>query len=156
MRRKPLEIELVRMWGILAYQFDPIVASSLLTPKESIEVITSSKGEIRYVIRNGKRILTLRPSSGTFSISLEAAEIIVKVSNSPKYRVIIKEDRELKGSILARDVMKADVGIRPSDEVIVVNQDDKVIGVGRAKVPGDFMKLLSYGEVVRLREVKKR
>lgn len=156
MRRKASKRELIKIWGILAYQFDPIIASSLLNPEDSIEIIISPKGKLRHIIRRNKRILTLRPSSGTFSISIEAAKIITKVSEPPRYRAIIKEDRDLKGSVLARDVLEVDPNIRPNDEVIVVNKDDKVVGVGRAKIAGDLMKLLNYGEVIRLREVKKK
>jgi len=156
MRRKATKSEIIRLWGILAYQFNSLIANSFLSPQESIEVITSSKGKIRYVLKEGKRILTLRPTSGTFSISLEAAKTIVSLTEPPRFRVIIKEDRELKDSVLARDIVDVDTNIRPNSEVVVVNRNDKIIGVGRAKVSGDLMKLLSYGEVVRLREVRKR
>ncbi len=155
MRRKATKSEIIKLWGILTYQFNSLVANSLLNPPSSIEVITSSKGKVRYVLKKGKRMLTLRPTSGTFSISLEAAKIITSLVESPRFRVIVKGDRELKGSVLARDIVDVDVNIRPNNEVIVVNKSDEVIGVGRAKVSGDLMKLLSYGEVVRLREVRK-
>ncbi len=155
MKRRPSKSELLKIWGILAYQFDGVIATHLLSPAGSIEIELSTKGRIRYVIKNGKRILTLRPSTGTFSISLTAAKTILTYSSPPKYRVIVKGDREIKGSVLARDVIEADPYINPYDEVVIVNSDDRLLGVGRAKVSGSMMKLINFGEVVRVRKTLK-
>jgi len=145
----------LKIRGILTYQFDSKVAEALLSPQEDLEVITTSKNRIRYVLKGGVRILTLRPSSGTFTLSLEAARILLRVSEPPRFRVIVRGDREIRGSVLARDVVNADPNIRPDDEVVVVNTEDELIGVGRAKVAGDLMKEVTYGEVVRLRATAK-
>ena len=151
MRRRPTREEYEVIWGILAFQFDERVATALLDPPDEIEVILGSKGRIRYILRGGKHLLTLRPTDGFFTLSVEAAKIIKTVTQPPRYRVIIKGDREIKGSVLARDVVEADPSIEAGDEVLVVTKVDELVGVGRAKVPGRYMSNVMVGEVVRLR-----
>ncbi len=151
MKRKPTDSEYRMLWGVLAYQFDTRVARALLTPRESIEVIIGSTGRVRYVVREGVNILTLRAPDNLFSLSLRAAEIILGVIEPPRYRVVIRGDREIRGSVLGRDVVRADPLLRPGDEVVIVDEEDSLVAVGRAKLPGDAMMEGVYGEVVRVR-----
>ena len=44
---------------------------------------------------------------------------------------------------------------RPGDEVIVVDELDSLIGVGKLKLPPVTVKSLEKGEVVRIRALRK-
>jgi len=150
-RRRPSLSEYKHLWGVLAFQFDPRVAEELLTPPSSIEVILGGSGRIRYVVKEGELLLTLRASDGMYSITLRAAGDILRVTKKPRFRIVVKGDRELRGSVLGRDVIEADPMLRLVDEVIVVDGRDRLIAVGRARVSGWMMPLGLYGEVARVR-----
>ena len=150
MRRQPEPWELARIRAVLEYQFDAEVARALLSG--SVLVETGGKGSIRHVIVDGVRMLTLRPNDGLFSISLPAAIRIVGASEPPRYRVVVSGDREIRGSVLVVDVVEMDPGLRPGDEAVVVGRDDKVIAVGRVRLPRAVLDGLARGEVVRVRK----
>ncbi|MCE4628347.1 MAG: hypothetical protein F7C34_04275 [Desulfurococcales archaeon] len=149
MRREPEPWELARIRAILEYQFDAEVASALLEGRILVE--TGGKGSVRYVIVDGVRMLTLRPNDGLFSISVPAARRIVASSKPPRYRVIVRGEREIRGSVLVADVIEMDPELRPGDEAVVVDRDDKIIAVGRVKLPRAILDGLARGEVVRVR-----
>ena len=142
-----------KVWAILAYQFDEAVASALLTGRVSFRV---RRGEVREVYRDGGLLLVRRPPDGLFSISIEAGRIIVDSSPPPSYRIIVKGDREVKGSILARDVASMDYRLRPGDEVVIVDESDRLIGVGRLRVPPVMLNGLERGEIARVRRKVKK
>ena len=133
----------------LAFQFDPIVATRILPSPENFIVELSKRRVPRYVFRNGKHYLTLKPSDGLFTISLDVGKIVVDASEYPRYRVVV---RSLSGgSVFAHDVVDMDPDLRPGDEVVVVNEDGEVIGTGRLKIPLVMLKGLTRGEIVRVR-----
>lgn len=150
MRRKasPEEIEVLK--AIAAFQWDWNVAFSLF-PKDDEFSVDVRRGRVRHVILKGRVYLTLRPNDGLFSLSISAAERIISSTDSPRFRLVVKRDREIRGSILARDIVDIDPGLRPGDEVVIVDREDSLIGVGRLRVPVNMMEGLVYGEVARVR-----
>ena len=151
MRRKASRAEIERMKAVLAYQFSPEVADALLR-SDDIVVETGGRGSIRGVIVDGARILTLRPGDGMFSITIEAARRIALRVPPPRFRVVVRGDRELSGSVLVGDVLGMDPLLRPGDEVIVVDRGDSILAVGRVKLPAAMLEGLDRGEVVRIRK----
>jgi archaeosine synthase len=55
------------------------------------------------------------------------------------------------GSIFAVGINEADPEIRPGDEVVIINNDDEVIAVGKSEMSGREMCELSRGRAVSLR-----
>jgi len=151
LRRKASRAEIERMKAVLAYQFSPEVADALLR-SDDIVVETGGRGSIRGVIVDGARILTLRPGDGMFSITIEAARRIALRVPPPRFRVVVRGDRELSGSVLVGDVLGMDPLLRPGDEVIVVDRGDSILAVGRVKLPAAMLEGLDRGEVVRIRK----
>ncbi len=137
-----------RVWGVLAYQFTPRIADALLDGSITFRL---ARGDVREVYRGGSLLLVRRPNDGLFSITLAAGEIIRRTVGPPRFRVVVRGDREVKGSILVRDVVDLDQGLRPGDEVIIVDQADNLIGVGRLRVPPIMLNGLDRGEVARVR-----
>ncbi|MCE4599206.1 MAG: hypothetical protein F7C81_03305 [Desulfurococcales archaeon] len=152
MRYKVSEQVLHELRLALAYQFDYRVAEALLPTPDRVSIRYSKKGKIKEVWLDDELLLVRRPNDGFFSISLRAAQIIISTSNKPKYRIIVKGDRELKGSVLARDVVEVDPDLRPGDEVVIVDVNDNIIGVGRLRVSPIMLIGLEKGEIARVRK----
>lgn len=145
-----------RLVYTLAYQFDLNVAKALLPSHEVVRVTLSPKGRIRHVYVNGVRLLTLRPSDGLFTLSLEGGEIVRRASKPPRFRVIVlgREARYIKGSVLKPIVLDIDPEARPGDEILIVDENDNLVGVGKLRLPPILVKSLEKGEVVRVRSLR--
>ncbi|MGC9071734.1 MAG: PUA domain-containing protein [Acidilobus sp.] len=152
LRRPASSEDLKVLEALLSYQFGDEAAKALTSIPLEVEI---RRGKIRYVYESGtgKRLLTLRPSDFMFTISLRAGEIIRQVTPRPRMRVIVKEFRE--GEVRGIDVISADPQIRPGDEVLVVDRNDELLAVGKARAPGPVMGALGEQEVVRVREVRR-
>jgi len=54
-------------------------------------------------------------------------------------------------SVFAKHVVNADGEIRPREEVVVIDDEDKVVAVGKAILTGEEMKAFERGVAVRVR-----
>lgn len=149
-----LENAFRRIRSVADYQFGKGVGARLFP--ENVEIIHSKRtGRIRYVYLDGKRLATLRPTDGLFSLSIAGAKRIVENANSAKCLVAIM-DHVSKfiaegGDVFAKHVVKADGDIRPKDEVIVVDEKGEVLAVGRAVLSGEEMIAFTRGVAVKVR-----
>lgn len=137
-----------RIHAILTFQFSEAVANSLISGHISYRL---ARGDVREVYRDGELILVRRPTDGLFSISIEAGKAIKRAEPYPRFRIVIRGDREIRGSILARDIIEVDPGLKPGDEVVIVDKGDNLVGVGRVRVPPIMLNGLDRGEVARVR-----
>lgn len=149
-----LENAFRRIRSVADYQFGKGVGARLFP--ENVEIIHSKRtGRIRYVYLDGKRLATLRPTDGLFSLSILGAKIIVENANSAKCLVAIMDDVSEfiveGGDVFAKHVVKADGDIRPKDEVIVVDEKGEVLAVGRAVLSGEEMIAFTRGVAVKVR-----
>ncbi|MEM3641931.1 MAG: PUA domain-containing protein [Candidatus Bathyarchaeia archaeon] len=149
-----LENALRRIRSVADYQFGRGVGERLFP--ENVEIAYSKRtGRIRYVYLNGKRLATLRPTDGFFSLSIHGAKRIVDEAAPAKCFVTVKEDVSkfvAEGSdVFAAHVVKADSEIRPKEEVIVVNEKGEVLAVGRAVLSGSEMTAFKCGVAVKVR-----
>lgn len=150
--RRITDVMLYELRMALEFQFDYKVAEALLPSIDRIEVRYSKKGRIKEIWLDNELLLVRRPNDGLFTLSIKAAKIIVAISDRPRYRIVVKKDRELKGSVLARDVIEIDPLLRPGDEVIIVDSEDTVVGVGRLRLPPTMLIGLDRGEIARVRK----
>lgn len=151
---KLLESSLQRIRCIADYQYGQGVGS-LLFP-ENVEIQYSpATGRIRYINLNGERIATLRPTDGLLSISINAAKFIKK--NVPNARCFVTVCSDVAkfiaegGDVFAVHVVKVDEDICSKDEVIVLNEADEVIAVGRALLSSLEMLSFKTGVAVKVR-----
>ncbi len=86
--------------------------------------------------------------SGSLSLTLEGGRRLV-----PLHRYWVRfEGRKLEGgSVFAVGINEADSEIRPGDEVIVLNNQDEVIAVGRSEMSGREMCDFKKGQAVSVR-----
>jgi len=149
-----LVVAIRRIRSVADYQFGKGVGIRLFP--ENIKVEYSKRtGRIRYVYLDSRRLATLRPTDGLFSLSIAGAKRIVKNADSARCLVTVQNDVSRfvaeGGDVFAVHVVKADGEIRSKDEVIVVDDSGKVLAVGRAVLSGEEMKAFKTGVAVKVR-----
>ncbi|MGD0028550.1 MAG: PUA domain-containing protein [Candidatus Bathyarchaeia archaeon] len=149
-----MQSDLVRIRSVADYQFGSGVGT-ILFPEGVTISFSRRTGRIRYVHLSDKRLVTMRPTDGLFSLSISGAKRIAMARGSAKCFVAIRDDVSEfiadGGDVFAVHVLKADNDIRASDEVIVVDEGGKVLAVGRAVLSAEEMKAFKRGVAVKVR-----
>jgi len=140
--------------SIANYQFGKSVGERLFP--NNVEVVFSKRTKrIRHIYLEGKRLATLRPTNGMFSLTVAGAERILDGAKRPRLWVKVSRDATpfvAKGkSVFAKHVFEADEEIRPLEEVIVLDEKGEILAVGRAVLTGAEMKAFKRGIAVRVR-----
>jgi predicted RNA-binding protein (TIGR00451 family) len=144
------------------YQFgygagDALFPSDLIS---KMEVKYSRKsGKIRYVFLDNKTYVTFRASDGFIVSSLEAAANLIKNMRLFKYAVqvdnlfvpMIFDIRR----VLVKHIKRVDPNIEAGSEVIVIDENNNIVGVGRAILSGEEMQLMKRGVAVKLRKINR-
>jgi 7-cyano-7-deazaguanine tRNA-ribosyltransferase len=101
-------------------------------------------------------LLSLRARDGLFTLKAEGARILHKKFRRPKLRAIVQSDtaefNQAGKNVFAKFVKECDDGLRPRDEVLVVDEDDKLVAVARALMNREEMLAFSKGIAARVRE----
>ncbi len=149
-----MENQLGRVRSIADYQFGKGVGVKLFP--DSIEIQLSPRtGRIRYINLDGKRLATLRPTDGLLSLSIKAAKFMVE--NMPQAKCFVVVQNAVSkyiaagGDVFAVHVLKVDPEVRAKDEVIVVDEDRRVLAVGRTVLSGVEMLAFKTGVAVKVR-----
>jgi uncharacterized protein with predicted RNA binding PUA domain len=145
---------LKRVRSVADYQFGRGVGEALFP--SSVEILFSkATGRIRYVNLNGERLATLRPTDGLLSLSVSAAKLLVERLGFASSLVTVRNDLSEfvadGGDVFAAHVVKVDDAIHSKDEVIVVDEDGRVLAVGRALLSGSEMLAFKIGVAVKVR-----
>jgi len=143
-----------RVRSVADYQFGKGVGSKLFP--DNIEIQLSPRtGRIRYINLKGERLATLRPTDGLLSLSIKAAQFIADHVPEAKCFVTVKNDDAQYiargGDVFAVHVVKVDEEIRPKDEVIAIDEDSKVLAVGRTLLSSEEIKAFKTGVAVKVR-----
>jgi len=136
------------------YQFGKGVGAKLFP--ENVEIAYSKRtGRIRYIYLNGKRLATLRPTDGLFSLSIKGAKRIAEKAGSAKCFVTVQNNVSRfiaeGGDVFAAHIVKADDEIRSKDEVIVIDDGGRVLAVGRSVLSSEEIKSFKVGVAVKVR-----
>jgi len=136
--RRPTLLELRMLRAIANYQFRTNIGNELI-PSDVYVKVSKSTGKIREVLTNNRGLLlVLRASDYMFNLTKLSAIRLHKLLKPPKNRVIVVNEvsefiREGR-NVFARHVIAIDEDLRANDEVIVVNEDDELLGYGRLKL----------------------
>lgn len=154
-----LENLLRRVRSVADYQFGNGVGAELFP--ENVQIICSKiTGRIRYVSINGERLATLRPTDGMLSISLAAAERLATNDRNACCFVTVTEEAAKHVSagsdVFAAHVLEADEEVRARDEVIVIDEEKRVLAVGRALLASSEMCAFKIGVAVKVRHGSKQ
>lgn len=152
-----LFLGLRKIKAISDYQFGIDVTDILFDDLENIHLKRSpNTNKIRYIYHKDNLLLSLRPNNGLFTLSLYSAKMIMDKFPAPKLRVIVLDEISefiRKGrNVFCKHVMDIDVGLRPLDETIVVNQADELLAIGKLKIPVSYVKSFSSGVAVNIRK----
>ena len=146
------------------YQFGAGVGDALFPPDEPITVRYSSGGRPRQVLAGdvdetpgspvGDRIATYG-TDGRFTLGQTGARRMQAALSPPSSRVVVGEESEPYvrdgRNAFAKFVVDADRAIRPGDEVVVVDECDRPLAVGRAELSGAEALAFASGAAVKVR-----
>lgn len=143
-----------RIRAVADYQFGRDVGAELFP--DAVKIVFSKRtGRIRYVHLDGKRLATMRPTDGLFSLSIRGAKRIVENTSSAKCYVNVRDEVSKfiaeGGDVFAVHVVKTDDEVRAKDEIIVLDSKRKILAVGRAVLSGEEMMAFKRGVAVKVR-----
>jgi uncharacterized protein with predicted RNA binding PUA domain len=149
-----LEDAIRRIRNVADYQFGKAVGAKLFP--ENVEIAYSKRtGRIRYIYLNRKRLATLRPTDGLFSLSIKGAKRIAENARTANCFVTVQNNVSRfiaeGGDVFAAHIVKADDEIRSKDEVIVVDEGRRVLAVGRSVLSSEEIKSFKVGVAVKVR-----
>ena len=146
---------LKKIQTILRFQFETDVFKKILSTKDITIEFSRTTGNMKYIYLNDQRILSYKPTTGMFTLSVLGAKQLHSNSASPKHRVIILSEVEefiRQGkSVFAHHVLKIEESLRIGSEVLVVNEQDELLAVGKLSVPPSYAGL-SVGQAVAVRK----
>ncbi len=148
------DADMIRAKAVARYQFGLEAAEALF--KEPIELVTSKKtGKIRNVISDGEHVLSMRARDGLYTLKMEGARRIIASVPAPHMRVAVSDDAvpfvsEGK-NVFTQFVLSCDPDIRPMEEVIVTDKDDRPIATGRAFLVEFEIRVMKKGMAVKVR-----
>ncbi|WP_456365675.1 tRNA guanosine(15) transglycosylase TgtA [Thermococcus sp.] len=138
--------------AVAEYQFGEGAGEAF---KGAFVELSRKTGMPRQVKAGGKRLATFRAEDGLLTLGIEGAERLRRVLPFPRMRVVVNEDAEpfaRRGkNVFAKFVLDADSGIRPYDEVLVVNEKDELLATGQSLLNGEELKVFQSGLAVKVR-----
>lgn len=146
--------------AITDYQFGPAITDVLFDNTENVHFIYSKNtGKMKNIYEKEKILLNFRPNIGLFTLSLYSALKIISELPIPKMRVVVlNEISEFikKGrNVFNKHVIEIDPKLRPLDEIIVVNQEDELLAIGRLSIPIPYVKTFNKGVAINVRKGNK-
>ncbi|MGD0818224.1 MAG: tRNA guanosine(15) transglycosylase TgtA [Methanomassiliicoccales archaeon] len=149
------DLDAYRIRAVADYQFGEGAADALFSGK--VELVKSKNTDkIRNIIVDGEHILSLRAEDGYYTMRPGAARRLMKAFPLPRLRVMVKDDAipfVMEGkNTFCGFVLEADPELRPMDEVMVVDKNDKLLAIGRAILVPEEMKAMTKGIAVKVRE----
>lgn len=140
---------------VARYQFGPGGSEALFPSDEPLEITRTSSGRPRQIHADCGRIATYE-RDGRFRLGIEGGRRLNEGLPDGSYRVVVGDESEPfvrdGRNAFAKFVQRADAAIRPRDEVLVVHDDGRLLGVGRAELGGEGMLGFVTGMAVKMRE----
>jgi 7-cyano-7-deazaguanine tRNA-ribosyltransferase len=149
------DLDLARVRAVSDYQFGPGAADALLNGKVAIAK-SRTTGKIRTVAVDDEHILSMRAPDGFFTLRPDGAKRLMAALPLPRLRVIVNADsvpfNQEGKNVFCGFVLDADPDLVPMDEVIVVDERDKMVAIGRALLTRNEMLAFKKGLAVKVRE----
>ncbi|TXT66757.1 MAG: tRNA-guanine(15) transglycosylase [Promethearchaeota archaeon] len=156
-----MEIEQIlairKLKAISDYQFGPEITDILFENLDHIRIVRSKNtGKIRYVYSGEELLLTLKPTNGLFTLTFLASDIIISNTKSPRLRAVVLTEISKfirKGrNVFCKHILDIDDSLRPNDEIIVVNQEQEILAIGRVSIPVPYIREFTRGVGVDVRK----
>lgn len=151
---------LIQIFHCLSYIYDSNVAEALMKEYQDFRFEFSKQtGRLRYIHKGKDPFLTIIPTTGWIVPSLEAFEIIKEASEPPKYRVIVSDDAAkfaAEGkSVFSHHIIDIDKNLKPNDEIMIVDQNDKIAALGKLNFPIQYITNERNGVAVKNKKSNK-
>ncbi|MFZ2411199.1 MAG: PUA domain-containing protein [Candidatus Methanoperedens sp.] len=135
---------LKRARTIADYQFGSGAGEALF--QDNVEFQLSTTKRIRQILLDNNRIATVRAKDGMLTLSIMGAGKLHAFIKYPGHRVVVNSDAApfvAKGkTAFARHVVTADPEIRAGEEVLVVDENERLLATGKAVLSA--LEMLSF------------
>lgn len=151
--------DLQKIRSIADFQFGFGAGKAIFS--KNIKIQYSKKtGRIRHVYSDDLLYANYRPNDALFTLTIAGATQLVAELPNLSYKVTVLDDvvDVISGgkNVMARHVIDAGENIRSGDEVIVVDERNIVIAVGKAVLTREEMISYKRGVAVKTRRGKER
>lgn len=145
--------------AIADYQFGMGAGEALF--KGNINIEKSKKtGKIRHIYDGKTLIVNMRASDSYLILSKEGAKRLHATMPFPQNRVVVNEDSvpfALDGkSVFCKFVVDCDENIRSKDEVLIVDEDDKLLAYGKSLLGACEIEQFETGQAIKTRKGMKK
>ena len=151
--------DIKKIKAIADYQFGVGAGEALFTGNINIEK-SKKTGKIRHIYDGKVLIVNMRASDSFLILSKEGAKRLHNAMNYPKNRVVVNKDSEpfaLEGkSVFCKFVVDCDEDIRSNDEVLIVNEEDKLLAYGKALLGACEIEQFETGQAIKTRKGMKK
>ncbi|MDI6887187.1 MAG: tRNA guanosine(15) transglycosylase TgtA [Candidatus Thermoplasmatota archaeon] len=154
--KKYIDYDILRLQAVANMQFGKNAGKALFENKD-VRIIKSKTGRIRNVFIDTEHALSVR-NDGFFSLKLKGARLLHSFFQYPKLRVAVNKEAvefiERGRNLFAKFVEFCDEELRPYDEVLIVDKQDNLLGVGRALLNSQEMLSFKRGIAVKVRKLR--
>ena len=151
--------DVAKLKAIADYQFGPGAGKALFTGNINVEK-SKKTGKIRHIYDGKVLIVNMRASDSFLILSKEGAKRLHNAMSYPQNRVVVNKDSEpfaLDGkSVFCKFVTDCDDDIRSNDEVLIVNEEDKLLAYGKTLLGACEIKEFETGQAVKTRKGMKK
>ncbi len=150
-----MDLDMMRIRAVADLQFGK-GASDVLFKGDVILKKSRKTGKIRNVMADGEHILSMRAGDGFFTLKEGGAVRLHGGFPSPRLRVVVDTEttefnREGK-NVFAKFILDADPDLIPGDEVLVVDEADKLVAIGRTIMVRDELLAFNSGVGIKVRQ----
>ena len=151
--------DIKKIKAIADYQFGVGAGDALFTGNINIEK-SKKTGKIRHVYDGKVLVVNMRASDSYLILSKEGAKRLHHSMQYPRNRVVVNKDSEpfaLEGkSVFCKFVVECDENIRSKDEVLIVNEEDKLLAFGKTLLGACEINQFNSGQAVKTRKGMKK
>lgn len=147
------DFDLSKVRLVADYQFGMGYGKKLF-PEETRVTRSRKTGRIRGVYLDDKLLGTLRAHDGFFTLSIEGAKRLQDAAPFPEHRVVVTDDSaefNSKGfNVFFKFITRCYEGITAGNEVVVVDQKDNLVAVGKSVLSGQEIPHFKSGVAVKI------
>jgi 7-cyano-7-deazaguanine tRNA-ribosyltransferase len=153
--KNKFDLDSAKINAIANYQFGPGAAKVLFKGKLDF-VKSKNTGKIRNVLSDDEHILSLRARDGLFTLKRLGAVRLHKGLKKPRLRVVVdSESAEFNRTgknVFSKFVKSCDHSLHPGDEVLITDESDALVAIGRLVLNWYELQSFKTGIGVRVRE----
>ena len=152
---KYVKDDIRKIKAIADYQFGVGAGDALFDGKIKIEK-SKKTGKIRHISSDGKLVANMRASDSFLVLTKDGGRKLHAATEYPQNRVVVNQDSEPftrdGKSVFCQFVVDCDDNIRANDEVLIVNEDDDLLAIGKALLNKREIESFNNGQAIKTRK----